>query len=173
VIPSGHQQVAQDHRHVGEACDQLLTFMRVGMPTEVAKIGREPGEAFIEKLVATESVATANNRCRALTALLKWLTSFGLDHLLPDGEHVAAQVARGPGPGARPRADQGAARHVRGQGQGHPRRSPGRRPAAAVHRQRHADLGYTRRNISRYPLPVRSLTLIALLAIIDAATGGK
>ncbi len=62
----------------GEAAAQLLAFFREsGMPTEVAKIGREHVEAFIERLVATKSPATANNRYRALTALFNFLVDFG------------------------------------------------------------------------------------------------
>ena len=47
------------------------------MPTEVAKIGREHVESFIERLVATKAPATANNRYRALTALFNFLVDFG------------------------------------------------------------------------------------------------
>ncbi len=61
-----------------EAANQLLAFLREsGMPTEVAKIGREHVESFIERLVATKSPATANNRCRTLTALFAFLVDFG------------------------------------------------------------------------------------------------
>ena len=62
----------------GEAATQLLAFLRErGMPTEVAKIGREHVESFIERLVATKAPATANNRYRALTALFNFLVDFG------------------------------------------------------------------------------------------------
>jgi site-specific recombinase XerD len=61
-----------------EAANQLLAFLREsGMPTEVAKVGREHVESFIERLVATKSPATANNRYRALTALFAFLVDFG------------------------------------------------------------------------------------------------
>jgi site-specific recombinase XerD len=62
----------------GEAANQLLAFLREsGMPTEVAKIGREHVESFIERLVATKSPSTANNRYRALTSLFNFLVDFG------------------------------------------------------------------------------------------------
>ncbi len=62
----------------GEAANQLLAFLReMGMPTEVARIGREHVESFIERLVATKAPATANNRYRALTALFNFLVDFG------------------------------------------------------------------------------------------------
>jgi site-specific recombinase XerD len=62
----------------GEAARQLLAFLREsGMPTEVAKIGREHVEAFVERLVETKSPATANNRYRSLTALFNFLVDFG------------------------------------------------------------------------------------------------
>jgi len=62
----------------GEAANQLLAFLRdAGMPTEVAKIGRDHVEAFIERLVQTKAPATANNRYRALTALFNFLIDFG------------------------------------------------------------------------------------------------
>ena len=54
----------------GEAASQLLAFLRMGMPTEAAKIGREHVESFIERLVATKAAATANNRYRALSRAL-------------------------------------------------------------------------------------------------------
>ncbi len=61
-----------------EAANQLLAFLREsGMPTEVAKIGREHVESFIERLVQTKSPATANNRYRALTSLFAFLVDFG------------------------------------------------------------------------------------------------
>jgi site-specific recombinase XerD len=61
-----------------EAGNQLLAFLiESGMPTAVAKIGREHVEAFIERLVATKAPATANNRYRALTALFNFLVDFG------------------------------------------------------------------------------------------------
>jgi site-specific recombinase XerD len=47
------------------------------MPTEVAKIGREHVESFIERLIETRAPATANNRYRALTALFNFLVDFG------------------------------------------------------------------------------------------------
>ena len=62
----------------GEAAHQLLAFLReTGMSTEVAKIGRECVESFIERLVETKAPATANNRYRALTALFNFLVDFG------------------------------------------------------------------------------------------------
>lgn len=62
----------------GEACSQLLEFLRdSGMPTGVAKIGREHVEAFVGRLVQTKSPATANNRYRALSALFNFLVDFG------------------------------------------------------------------------------------------------
>jgi len=61
-----------------EAARQLLAFLREsGMPTEVARIGREHVEAFVERLVQTKSPATANNRYRALTSLFNFLVDFG------------------------------------------------------------------------------------------------
>ena len=61
-----------------EAAHQLLAFLQeMGMPTEVARIGREHVESFIEHLVATKAAATANNRYRALTALFNFLVDFG------------------------------------------------------------------------------------------------
>src|ERR1700722_16002686 len=62
----------------GEAARQLLGFLRQqGMPTEVAKLGREHVEAFIEHLVATRAPATASNRYRALMALFNFAVDFG------------------------------------------------------------------------------------------------
>jgi site-specific recombinase XerD len=62
----------------GEAANQLLAFLREsGMPTQVAKIGREHVEAFVERLVETKSPATANNRYRSLTSLFNFLVDFG------------------------------------------------------------------------------------------------
>lgn len=62
----------------GEAANQLLAFLREsGMPTQVARIGREHVESFIERLVTTKAPATANNRYRALTALFNFLVDWG------------------------------------------------------------------------------------------------
>jgi site-specific recombinase XerD len=62
----------------GEAANQLLAFLREsGMPTQVAKIGREHVESFVERLVETKSPATANNRYRSLTSLFNFLVDFG------------------------------------------------------------------------------------------------
>ena len=62
----------------GEAAAQLLDFLsQAGMPTQVAHIGREHVESFIEQLVCTKSPATANNRYRALAALFNFLVDFG------------------------------------------------------------------------------------------------
>jgi site-specific recombinase XerD len=62
----------------GEAASQLLAFLRAkGMPTEVARIGREHVESFVEALVQTKAPATAHNRYRALTALFNFLVDFG------------------------------------------------------------------------------------------------
>ena len=47
------------------------------MPTAVANIRREHVEAFVERLVATKSPATANNRYRSLAGLFKWLVEDG------------------------------------------------------------------------------------------------
>ena len=61
-----------------EAANQLLDFLHeTGMPTVVANIRREHVEAFMERLVATKSPATANNRYRSLTGLFKWLVEEG------------------------------------------------------------------------------------------------
>ncbi len=61
-----------------EAATQLLAFLREsGMRTEVAKIGREQVESFIEALVQTKSPANTNNCYRALTALFAFLFDFG------------------------------------------------------------------------------------------------
>lgn len=62
----------------GEAARQLLGFLQQnGMPTEVARIGREHVESFVEHLVATKAAATANNRYRSLTSLFNFLVDFG------------------------------------------------------------------------------------------------
>ena len=62
----------------GEAANQLLAcLIESGMPTEVARIGREQVESFMERLVQTKAPATANNRYRALTALFNFLVDFG------------------------------------------------------------------------------------------------
>lgn len=63
----------------GEVANQLPAFLREsGLPTEVAKIGREHVEAFIERLVMTKSPATANKRYRALCSLYNFLVDFSL-----------------------------------------------------------------------------------------------
>ena len=78
ALAARREQVQEDHRTYSEAANQLLWFLREsGMPTEVAKIGREHVESFIERLVATKSPATANNRYRAFTALFAFLVDFG------------------------------------------------------------------------------------------------
>jgi site-specific recombinase XerD len=70
-----------------EAANQFLTFLQEsGMPTAVANIRREHVESFVERLVATKSPATANNRYRSLTGLFKWLVE--------DGEIAASPMER-------------------------------------------------------------------------------
>jgi site-specific recombinase XerD len=65
-----------------EAAVQFLDFLvETGRPTAVAEIRRDDVEAFIEKLLATKSAATSNNRYRGLSSLFKFLISFGeIDH---------------------------------------------------------------------------------------------
>ena len=78
AVPAGGHKSPKTIATYGEAANHLLAFLREsGMPTEVAKIGREHVESFVERLVATRAPATANNRYRALTALFNFLVDFG------------------------------------------------------------------------------------------------
>jgi len=84
LIPSFQRSLRAENKSpktiatYGEAANQLLDFLRAsGMLTEVAEIGREHVESFIERLVQTRAPATADNRYRALTALFNFLVSFG------------------------------------------------------------------------------------------------
>ncbi len=60
----------------GDAARRLCDFLvRSGMPTEAAKIRREHAEAFIEEQLASHKPATANQRCRSLAQLFKFLST--------------------------------------------------------------------------------------------------
>lgn len=93
LIPSWERSLRsanKSHKTIStylEAANQLLAFLKEsGMPTVAANIRREHAEAFVERLVATKSAATANNRYRSLTGLFKWLAE--------DGEIAASPMER-------------------------------------------------------------------------------
>jgi integrase/recombinase XerC len=61
-----------------EGATQLANFLAAqDMPTDVAGIRREHVEAFLVDLLGRQMSGTANNRCRCLMALFKFLIEEG------------------------------------------------------------------------------------------------